>query len=128
MEMTITCGGKDVKLKASALVPRLYRYKFRRDMIQDMRKLVSAYNKVRDLPEDATEEQRQGAQFTVLDLEVFENVAYIMAKHADPKAVPSDPNEWLDSFPGVFSIYEVLPAIVQLWNAGAATTSVSKKN
>ena len=128
METTITCGGKEIKLKASALVPRLYRYKFRRDMILDMRKLISAYNKAQSLPEDATEEQREEAQFTVLDLELFENVAYIMAKHASPEEVPSDPGEWLDSFPGVFSIYEVLPTIVQLWHAGAATTSVSKKN
>lgn len=127
METTITCGGRDVKLKASALVPRLYRYKFRRDMIQDMHRLITAYQRIQSLPENATEEDREAAQFSVLDLEVFENVAYIMAKHADGEAVPSDPNEWLDSFPGVFSIYEVLPTILRLWQGNLVTTSTPKK-
>ena len=40
-------------------------------------------------------------------LEMFENIAYVMAKHAD-KSIPDSPEEWLDQF-NTFSIYQVLP-------------------
>ena len=62
MEKTISVGGKDVRMRASALIPRLYRYKFRRDMIADMRKLEKDFKKATNLPEDATEEEIRQAQ------------------------------------------------------------------
>lgn len=126
MEKTILIDGKEVRLRASALVPRLYRFKFGRDMISDMRQLQKAFGKVSSLPEGATEEERQDAQLSVLDLTIFENVAYIMAKHAD-KSVADDPDEWLDGFE-LFSIYQVLPTILELWGLSNQTTSVAKKN
>lgn len=125
MEKILNIGGKEVKMRASALIPRLYRFKFGRDLMRDMASLEKAYRKIQDLPEDATEEQRQEAQFSVLDLTIFENVAYIMAKHGNPE-VPSSPDEWLDSFE-MFSIYEILPEIITLWGLSEGTTSHSKK-
>ena len=47
------------------------------------------------------------------DLEIFENVAYIMAFHADP-SIPKTIDEWLEQFE-MFSIYEILPEILELW-------------
>ena len=41
------------------------------------------------------------------------NIAYVMAKHADP-SIPDTPEEWLDGF-NTFSIYQVLPQIIELW-------------
>ena len=125
MEKTIIIAGKEVKMRASALIPRLYRFRFGRDIIRDMASLQKAYKKKQDLPEDATEEEKIDAEFSVLDLMVFENVAYIMAKHADP-SIPDDPNEWLDEF-DMFSIYEVLPEILKMWNLSNAQTSKPKK-
>lgn len=125
MEKTIVVGGVEVKMRASALIPRLYRFKYGRDIIHDMNILKKAYKKVADLPEDATEEEKQDAQFSVLDLTLFENVAYIMAKHADPSQ-PDTPEDWLEQF-DMFSIYEVLPAILGLWNLSTSTTSIPKK-
>lgn len=125
MERTITISGQDVKMRASALIPRLYRFRFGRDIIRDMASLQKAYKKKQDLPEDATEEEKIDAEFSVVDLMVFENVAYIMAKHADP-SIPDDPNEWLDGF-DMFSIYEILPEIMQMWNLSNAQTSKPKK-
>ena len=127
MEKTIKVGGVEVHLKASALIPRLYRIKFNRDMIADMRQLQQACRKATELPAGASEEEKQDAQLSVMDLTIFENVAYMMAKHAD-KTVPGSPEEWLDTLPGVFSIYEVLPEILELWGLSNMTTSVSKKN
>ena len=75
---------------------------------------------------DATEEERQDAQLSVLDLTLFENVAYIMVKHAG-EDVPDSPDDWLDSIDGVLSIYEILPAILELWQLNQQTTSIPKK-
>ncbi len=125
MEKTIRIDDKEVKMKASALVPRLYRFRFRRDMISDMNTLRKAYSKAINLPEDATEEEKMDAQLSAMDLTIFENVAYIMAKHAD-KNQPDSPDEWLDQF-DMFSIYEVLPHIIELWNMSTSTTSEPKK-
>lgn len=126
MEKTVNVGGTDVRMRASALIPRLYRFKFGRDMVSDMRQLQKSYAKAAALPDTATEEERQDAQLSVLDLTIFENVAWLMAKHAD-KNVADDPDEWLDSFEGVFTIYEVLPQILELWSMNQATTSTPKK-
>ena len=112
---TLTIDGKQVEFRASAAVPRLYRFKFRRDILQDLDKLKKAY----------TDNQTAGKEFEVMDLEVFENVAYIMAKHADPN-VSNTIEDWLDGF-NVFSVYEVLPEIIDLWCLNEETQIESKK-
>lgn len=125
MEKIITVDGREVKMKASALVPRLYRFKFGRDMMRDMAQLKKVYTKAASLPEDATDEERAEAQLSMVDLTIFENLAYIMAKHAD-SSLPDTAEEWLDSF-SMFSIYEVLPEILELWGMSCGTTSALKK-
>lgn len=126
MERTVQIDGKPLRMRASALIPRLYRFKFGRDMIADMNQLKKAYDKANALPPDATEEQRQDAQLEATELTIFENVAYLMAKQAG-EPVPDTPDEWLDGMDGVFSVYEVLPVILELWGANLATTAKLKK-
>ena len=126
MERTVTIDGKPLRLRASALIPRLYRFKFGWDLIADMNKLQRSYKKLESLPADATEEERQDAQLEAVELTIFENVAYLMAKQAG-EPVPDTPDEWLDSMDGVFSVYEVLPVILELWGDNLATTSTLKK-
>lgn len=125
MKKTLYIDGKKVEMRASALVPRLYRYQFGRDIISDMNKLKKAYDRAMNLPENATEEQKQDAQLNAFDLTIFENVAYTMAKHAD-ESIPDTPEEWLEGF-NMFSIYEVLPEILKLWNLSQKQTSKPKK-
>lgn len=125
MVKTLNIDGKEVKMRASALIPRIYRFRFGRDMIQDMNSLRKAWKKVTELPEDATEEEKEEAQFSVMDLTIFENVAYVMAKHGDP-STPDSIDDWMDQFE-LFSIYEVLPEILKLWNLNTAQTSTPKK-
>lgn len=97
MTRTVNIGGKEVRMRASALIPRLYRVQFGRDMISDMRQLIKSYNKaVKAWGKDVTEEQRQDAQLSMMDLTIFENVAYMMIKHAG-EDVPPTPDEWLDT-------------------------------
>ena len=50
-----------------------------------------------------------------------------MAKHADPKGVPDTPDEWLEDF-NTFSIYQVLPEILELWGTNLITDVEAKKN
>ena len=113
MDKIIRIDGKDVGFKATALTPRLYRHKIGRDIIQDLNKLRKAYNKAASLPETATAEEREDAQLSGMDLEIFENVSFIMARQYDAN-IPSTPEEWLDGFK-TFSIYEILPGLLELW-------------
>ena len=83
MEKVIKIDGRDVGFKATALTPRLYRHRMGRDIIQDLNKLKKAYNKALSLPDTATDEEKEDAQLSSLDLEIFENVAYIMARQYD---------------------------------------------
>ena len=66
------------------------------------------------------------AEIPIEDLEIFENVAYIMAYHAD-SGIPDTIDEWLDRF-DMFSIYEVLPELLALWGDNVAPPVESQKN
>lgn len=115
LEKTVKIGDKEVKFRSSATIPRLYRIKFKRDIFKDLAKLEKSYSKTED-----------GDSFAIEDLEIFENVAYIMAYHAD-HTIPDNIDDWLDQF-DMFSIYEILPEILDLWGANLQTDIESKKN
>ncbi len=126
MIKTAVIDGKEYRMRASALTPRLYRAFFKRDMIRDLQNLVDVYNDMLALPEDASEEQKTEANFKVLDyLEVFENVAWLFCKEGG-EPVGNSPDEWLDTIDGMFSIYEALPVIIDLWLDNQVTTSSPK--
>ena len=40
--------------------------------------------------------------------------------------VPDNPDEWLEAF-NTFSIYEVLPQLIELWGLNVETQAESKK-
>lgn len=126
MERIISVGGNDVRMRASALIPRMYRFKFRHDLISDMHQLEQKYKKALSLKEDSTEEEKKEAQFSAVDLTIFENVAWCFAKAADG-SIPDSPEEWLDSIDGVFPVYEVLPQVIELWSFGLDQTSKPAK-
>ena len=113
----ITVDGIEVPFKASATLPRLYRAKFRKDIFKDFAALKDSV--------DENDEENSG--LGIESLEVFENIAYIMAKHADPENVPDSPDDFLEQF-NTFSIYEILPQLIELWGLNTATQIESKKN
>jgi hypothetical protein len=82
-------------------------------MIRDMETLRVAYNKAATLSEDASEEEKQDAQLSMVDLEIFENIAYVMARQATPDMEEQTADEWLDKF-NMFSIYQILPELLKL--------------
>lgn len=124
MDKIINIDEKKVGFRASALTPRFYRHIIGRDIMQDMIALQNAFRKASNLTETATEEEKQEAQMSAADLEIFENVAYIMARQYDSE-IPNTPDEWLDTF-NMFSIYEVMPHVLELWAINNATTSKAK--
>lgn len=126
MDKILTISGKEVGLRATALTPRLYRHKIGRDIIQDMSQLQKAFAKAAQISKDATDEERESAQLSVMDLEIFENVAFIMARQYDQN-IPDTVEAWLDEF-DTFSIYEIFPVILELWNLNNKTTAKPKKN
>ena len=113
IEKRIEIDGQQVPFRASAAIPRLYRSKFGQDIFQDLMKLGKTVN------------SGGSGELPISDLEMFENVAYIMAKHADP-GQPETPEEWLDQF-DTFSIYEVLPQLLELWHLNISTGVAAKK-
>lgn len=116
MNQNIEIDGKQVAFKASAAIPRIYRMRFHRDIYKDLRILEKAIG-------DGSEES---SNLDMFSLELFENIAYIMAKHAEP-TIPDTPEEWLDEF-NTFSIYQVLPKLINLWGLNIQTDIQSKKN
>ncbi len=116
LQKTVKVGEKEVTFRSSATIPRLYRIKFKRDIFKDLSKLEKSYKG----------KAKNGGSFEIEDLEIFENVAYIMAYHAD-HTIPDTIDEWLDQFE-MFSIYEVLPEILELWGTNMITDVESKKN
>ena len=116
MTQTIEIDGKQVPFRASAAIPRIYRLKFHRDIYKDLRELEKS---IGNGDED-------NSNLDLFSLEMFENIAYIMAKHADAN-IPDTPEAWLDEF-NTFSIYQVLPKLIELWGLNVATQVESKKN
>lgn len=108
MEKTISINGTMVPFKATAATTRRYRQRFGRDLFADMDALV-----------------KNAGNLSGANLEAFENVAYIMAKQADPD-IPDNPDDWLDQFE-MMNIYEVLPQLIELWGLNAAGLAESKK-
>ena len=116
MTKVVEIDGKKVPFKASAAIPRMYRLKYGRDIFKDLMKLEKSMN----------ENKEEDSNLDTFSLETFENIAYLMAKHADP-SVPDTAEEWLDEF-SVFSIYQVLPEIIELWGLNVQMQSSAKKN
>ena len=117
----VEIDGREVEFKASAAVPRIYRMKFRRDLFMDLQKIAKSVKK------KGKKEDKESSEIPIEDLEMFENIAYVIAQHADPENVPPDIMDWLEQF-NTFSIYQILPAILELWNMNEETKSQAKKN
>ncbi len=113
---TIAVDGRNVTFRASAAIPRLYRNKLHRDIYRDLNALQKGID----------ENNAEASSLDTFSLELFENIAWLMARHADT-SVPDSPEEWLDGF-NTFSIYEVLPQIIELWGINTQQQVESKKN
>ena len=130
--------GRSLNFKASAFSPIQYNRLFPgRDFLQDMDMLYKANERAKDTEE--SESGLKGGIFSGIDYELFVRIAYTFAFQGmaptpaitdEQKAFRAeypDPWLWIDSF-GTFSIYNVLPEIIDLWMSGTKTVSSAKKN
>lgn len=115
MEKTVLIEGKEVKLKSSAALPRIYRVKFGRDLFSDFYKIQ------RDAKKDDDQSVLPASM-----MEIFENIAYLMAKHADPSQ-PDTIEEWLEQFSNAFSVYKIMPDVMEMWTEENKQTATAKK-
>lgn len=117
MIKTIQIDGKEIQFKATAATPRVYRQAFGRDIYIDLTKLYEEYSK--------------GENLSVDSLSIFENLSFVMAMQAEGKetkreTVEEEMSTWLDQFE-TFSIYKVVPQIMELWRLNTEQTVKPKK-
>ena len=117
MEKTITIDGQEIKFKATASTPRVYRQAFGRDIYIDMTRLY--------------DDMAKGETMSVENLEAFEDMAFCMYSQAIKKelhreTIENDINDWLDQF-STFSIYKIAPQLMELWKLTTEQT-VKPKN
>lgn len=110
MKKTINIGGKDFSMECNALLPRIYRKEFGRDVMTEMRKMSERSQKD---PED-------------IDTEVLENITWLMLKAAG-NDVGESVDEWLATLDDVMAVYMAMPEVIDLWVNSQKTTSKPKK-
>lgn len=113
MEKVLTIDGRQVKFKSTGAFLLRYKAQFHRDALQDIYKLQGAIDK-----------DKQITNIDALDLEVFYNLIWTLAKAADPSIDP--PMEWLDGF-GEFPLMDILPELTDMMFSSLTTTVQSKK-
>lgn len=90
-------------------------------------KLLYLYKDLRQLEKSVGENDEDNSNLDLFSLEMFEDLAWLMARHADPAKVPDSPEEFLDQF-NTFSIYQILPQLIELWGLNVQTEVESRKN
>ncbi len=122
--------GRTLNFKASAFSPIVYNRLFPgRDFLKDMENLKESHD------ENAGDDG--SSSFSMSDYEHFVRIAYTFAYQGlapspreteeQKKFVEQYPNvwEWIDTF-NTFSIYEVLPEIIDMWYKNEKTIAKSK--
>lgn len=117
MEKTITIDNKELKFKATADTPRVYRHAFGRDIYIDTQKLFAEYFSEKELSADS--------------LDIVENIAFCMNAQAEGRnlnaeTIEEEMSEWLSQFE-MFSIYRILSKLIELWNLNTKQTIKPKK-
>lgn len=118
--------GRSIHFKASAFSPIMYNRLFPgRDYLKDMESLKSA------------NEKKEERSFEMDDYEHFSRIAYLFAYQglAPSPSTTQEQKEflkeyptawdWIDSF-NTFSIYEILPEIMDLWYQNQKQVSKAK--
>lgn len=106
----IIIDGNPVEFRASAAIPRMYRNRFGRDVYKDLLSLQSVVN----------ENDPAASSLDNFSLQMFEDLAFVMWAAAHPDHKYDSPDEWLDNF-NTFSIYEILPQLIELWGMNTET-------
>lgn len=114
MEKIINIDGRNVKFKSTGASLLRYKMEFRRDALQDFYRLIEAVDP----------ETQEIQDISSLDLDVFYNLSWVLAKTGDPSI--GNVIEWLDSFSS-FPVLEIVPDIIELFLSCLKSTVDSKK-
>jgi len=114
MEKTVIIDGKEIRFKTNGATPLRYKAQFGQDYFKEILKMAPLESLSKKKKEDVT-----GKDLEVLDFEVFYNIAWIMAKTANP-SIP-EPIEWLEQF-DEFPMAEVIPELQDMLLASIQTT------
>lgn len=102
MEQVIKIDGREVRFKSSAAFAKKYRAYFNRNVFSDFFMLSNALS--------GSGEEKQ-VNYNELDIDVFYDIAWVLAKNADPSIPPVV--EWLDEF-DEFPLTEVMPKLMEM--------------
>lgn len=114
MEKILNIDGRDIKFKSTGAFLLRYKAQFKRDAIQDIYKLGEAI----DI------KTKKIIKIDALDLDVFYNLVWTLAKTADKNIPP--PMEWLDTF-GEFPLEDILPELIEMVMSTMKGSVESKK-
>lgn len=114
MEKILTIDGREIKFKSTGAFLLRYKAQFKRDAIQDIFRLGQAIDM----------ETKEIINLDSLDLEVFYNLVWTLAKTADSTIPP--PMDWLDGF-SVFPLEEILPELIEMIMSTMSGSVASKK-
>lgn len=113
MEKILTIDGRQVKFKSTGAFLLRYKAQFGRDALQDIVKLRSVFN-----------DKGEVTDIDKLDLEMFYNLVWTLAKTADPSIPP--PMRWLDTF-SEFPLVDILPEVLDMITSCLTSSVQSKK-
>lgn len=114
MEKIISIDGKNIRFRSTAGTLMRYRNNFGRDFIKDIVALEKKFKTVKT----------GQSQFELIELDMFEKIAWSMAKTANNNT--PDIEHWLDDFES-FSIMQILPEIMELLVGNLSQESQKKR-
>lgn len=150
MESTVEMmDGTTIGIRANSLTPIYYHEFTGRDLFRDIADLqtkilshikseeIAELEKMKpgDLVDSGSEKTKENAQkamdaFGSMDIQIFAGIAYTMANQyavARGEEIAPTWRDWLDEIPGVFSIYNLIMPVFELWSRVNQTSSVPKK-
>ena len=112
MQKVINVGGKDITFKATASTPLRYRERTGRDLLRDLFSISAASS------------QGGAVDMSKVDTNIITELAYTMAKQADPDL--PEYVDWLDEFEP-FDVINACGEILTLWGMSQKQLEKSKK-
>lgn len=103
MEKIIKIDGKDVKFKSTGATPIKYKKQFGRDFFSDIFKMSS-------LSGDLNNKKKSTNKIEDLDMDVFYNICWVLAKGAND--IPPL-EEWLETF-DTFPVVDIIDELSEL--------------
>lgn len=133
MVKEVKIGGKKCRLKSSAAVVRMYREKFKEDVIVAMNEIfmsIAQRSQINKEIEEAAKKEGKEAKKVSEDLlpehtKTLENFAYILHKNGDPSQ-PDEITEWLEQF-GLTGIYDIFSELIDIWIEENKQIATAKK-